>query len=827
MWYQPGGIANIYSMKLMSKKHRVTFDSHGEGDSANAFVVHRPNGPLRFTTSDLGLYFRDTACPRATALATPATRGVVWQSGDATEGMTRSDVMRAGTARRLQQTMGFPSDADFDGMVRGHMLRDCSVQTRDISNAKAIFGPSVDAVRGKTTRRNPQPARSHYVEVPRIIRERNRLIDISADIFFVNGLPFFVTQSRRLRFITAEALADSKEPALIAALTQVVNLYKCFGFRVHTCFADGEFAKLENKIEGLNMDTTGNNEHVGDIERLIRVLKERIRAIRSSIPCKRLPRRVIIELITFVVFWLNSHPPKGGVSRTYSPRTILLDTTVSQRLHCRLPFGSYAETHDNPSIPNDTRTMRTTPALCLGPTGNERGTYRFFSLNTGRILRRYAWTEMPYTPSTVDRVQHMATADNQPDGLIFGDRQNRLLERVAPDMFDQLASRHPLSLLDRPGILVAGQRRAALLTPTETEPLDPITEEEEPEFDPDFGGGQAPFAPEHDCAAAPAAPPVTPATTATDVAPPAPPPAPVAAASRYPSRERAPPLHIRDDLARGNELPATRGFATNVTSHSFAAVGSSMFSTKIRPTALTLPTRHKALQALMRTITNTDTVLDHARTGHTALVTTSDADLLTENQWAQVTHMVMTQYGYKAAIRKFGPVADKAITAELTKVHQRDAFAPQNAKTLTYEQKRRALESIMHVKHKRDDSKRARLCADGRKQRLTMRKDETASPTVCTDSTFITAAMEAAEHRRTAVVDLPSAYLHADMDDEEEVLMVLRGDLANMMALAAPDVYRKYITITTDGKPILYVKLCKALYGCLKSALLFLPKTVG
>ena len=65
------------------------------------------------------------------------------------------------------------------------------------------------------------------------------------------------------------------------------------------------------------------------------------------------------------------------------------------------------------------------------------------------------------------------------------------------------------------------------------------------------------------------------------------------------------------------------------------------------------------------------------------------------------------------------------------------------------EQRRRALESMIHVKHKRDNSKKARLCADGRKQCLTMNKDESASPTVCTNSVFITAAVEAAERRRT------------------------------------------------------------------------------
>ena len=90
-------------------------------------------------------------------------------------------------------------------------------------------------------------------------------------------------------------------------------------------------------------------------------------------------------------------------------------------------------------------------------------------------------------------------------------------------------------------------------------------------------------------------------------------------------------------------------------------------------------------------------------------------------------------------------------------MHNREAFVPQDAMSLTYEQRQEALESIMHVKHKTDDSKKARICADRRKQRLTMRKDETTSRTVCTDSVFITAAIESAENGCTVVVDLPGA----------------------------------------------------------------------
>ena len=51
--------------------------------------------------------------------------------------------------------------------------------------------------------------------------------------------------------------------------------------------------------------------------------------------------------------------------------------------------------------------------------------------------------------------------------------------------------------------------------------------------------------------------------------------------------------------------------------------------------------------------------------------------------------------------------------------------------------------------------------------------------------------------------------------------MRLDGILAELMVTIAPNIYRKYITTNAKGKPVLYVQLEKALYGMMKSALLF------
>ena len=74
------------------------------------------------------------------------------------------------------------------------------------------------------------------------------------------------------------------------------------------------------------------------------------------------------------------------------------------------------------------------------------------------------------------------------------------------------------------------------------------------------------------------------------------------------------------------------------------------------------------------------------------------------------------------------------------------------------------------------------------------------------------------------VVDIPGSYLIVDMEDEVHV--VFRGTLAEMLVMANPALYQPFVSYET-GNPVLYVWLQKALYGCLKSALLLYKKLVG
>ena len=107
-----------------------------------------------------------------------------------------------------------------------------------------------------------------------------------------------------------------------------------------TVLMDNEFEKLRNLVPTLAINTTAAKEHVPEIERKIRLIKERGRGILNTLPFKKMPRLMLIELVYHVVMWLNAFPAKSGVSETLSPREIVYRHKLDFAKHCKSPFGT-------------------------------------------------------------------------------------------------------------------------------------------------------------------------------------------------------------------------------------------------------------------------------------------------------------------------------------------------------------------------------------------------------------------------------------------------------------------------------------------------------
>jgi hypothetical protein len=171
----------------VKERYPVKYDSnHG-----NQFVVVQPHKKVIFKQSPSGLYYHDIA-DRAIVMVNTVKEN--------REGYTQREYDDAKEARRALALVGYPSPKDFKNMVRANMIRNCPVTPSSISAAHKIFGPNIASLKGKTTRRTPQPVLTNYVQIPKEMLELNKDVTLAVDVMFVDGIPFAVSLSRKIKF---------------------------------------------------------------------------------------------------------------------------------------------------------------------------------------------------------------------------------------------------------------------------------------------------------------------------------------------------------------------------------------------------------------------------------------------------------------------------------------------------------------------------------------------------------------------------------------------------------------------------------------------------
>jgi hypothetical protein len=180
---------------------------------------------------------------------------------------------------------------------------------------------------------------------------------------------------------------------------------------------------------------------------------------------------------------------------------------------------------------------------------------------------------------------------------------------------------------------------------------------------------------------------------------------------------------------------------------------------------------------------------------------------------------MMMQYNLKAGLQKFGDKGKMVAMEEMTQLHIMDTWKAMDQAKLSQEEQMQALLLLLFLKEKRTVKIKGRGCLNGAPQRAYIPKEDAASPTVSMESTFITGAIAASKHRKVRCCNIPSAFVNTDVD--KDVLMVLKGELAEMMIQITPQVYRKYVTVDKKGTKLLYMKQQKALYGLMRASLLF------
>ena len=277
VWYHPEGIANILSLALVKKLFRITYDSHSD----NTFHVHLGNSKIRsFHESKQGLYYSDMR-----------TRSGVFENvlvNTVRENKSKfaiKDYSRAVTARRLQNILGV-SEKHLKKVLNGHELKNSPVFSTDVETANHIFGPSTKMLQGKTPAKKGMHVIGFNTRVPLLIAQKYRNVVLTGDIMKINKINFLIIRSRHLKFTTSAFIINQKQETMMKVISQVHELYRGRGFQVRDLLMDGQFQCLEGQLSALdiNLNICSNAEHVGEIERSIRTVKDRVRCIYVGLP---------------------------------------------------------------------------------------------------------------------------------------------------------------------------------------------------------------------------------------------------------------------------------------------------------------------------------------------------------------------------------------------------------------------------------------------------------------------------------------------------------------------------------------------------------------
>ena len=185
----------------------------------------------------------------------------------------------------------------------------------------------------------------------------------------------------------------------------------------------------------------------------------------------------------------------------------------------------------------------------------------------------------------------------------------------------------------------------------------------------------------------------------------------------------------------------------------------------------------------------------------------------------RILDIMFTQMPATEGFKRFGEKAVATIFNEFIQLDKsvtknNPAVMPADPKTLSEKNIRESLPAVNLIKENRTGKLKGRTCANGSKQHLYLREDESiASPTVSIESLIATMIIDAFEARDAAIFDVPGAYLHADMPEDKRVLLILKGQFVDIMCEVNEE--QKANVIYEHGRWVLYLWVVKALYSCI------------
>lgn len=725
---------------------------------------------------------------------------------------TKREITGANKARDLLAKLGYPSVENAIAMLRDGSGFD--VTPYDFQVADAIWGPDIASLRGKTTKtKSMRPDTT--IGVP-ILQQQQVVV---VDIMFIDQVSTLIAVSYPLDLTLAVTLdrtvsgkSSRSAENIKKALNIVISTLQSRNFVTSVIYSDGEGAigkiKMQLNSMGIEVDISGAGGHVARIERKIRTIKERVRAHISG----RLPFALNIlglsMLILFCVSRLNyqhTSTRPGGLT----PREAFTGQRVAAEKDFRAAFGD-SVIYTEPYTTSDMKS-RIGQGIVYLPTGNRTGSVKCLNVVTGAIVTRDTIKVVPTTTAIIKIMNDMAALDG------------RFMPKHTPAVHDMIYNQSvaktnlPTFLPLQPPLRDMGimalipdnphLARAVPLTLADTPDSPPVQSQQSQQgsvIEHNEGGGDAvpgvlepsELVVQDDTAIQPVHPiPVEPVNLGNQGCQP------------------ADDVTEVDNEIHSDDMPASP-LATHIDQQA-VEVMKDIAATSVHPNP------HRTRQQTRRA--TQEGVLTTSGVQPTVKLSGSAVDQITAYLETRKREGIVdpsANVSVKQALRTRGDDAERVIVKELTQMDVRQVWQAVRVSDMRAADRAGVIRSSMFLKRKTHpdgtfDKYKARLVAGGDMQDKKL-YDNLSSPTVSTSSVFAIIAIAAHEKRSTAVVDIGSAFLNADMSAGIPVYMRLDKTMSEYMIKINPK-YGRF----REANGTITVLLKKALYGCVESASLW------
>lgn len=394
---------------------------------------------------------------------------------------TVREVSRAKEARALVERLGGPNPAAAAEAI-DHMTG-TTLTSSDVRRAVDIFGPCLKALKGCTTKHKSAAAAVQLV--PRIVQKQQQL---QIDIIFVKGCAFLLGVLLPLHYALCEPLLKRTVGEIGNKLKFFLGVAKKRDFETPLIRCDNEGAVAaiapDLALQGLAVDLAGPGQHVAEVERLARTVKERVRGYDAVLPFT-MCRLILTYCVLFAVSGINMVAGATSTSRL-SPRELFTGMRTDASRDLRVGFGDYVQC--TPPTTDNSMAPRKEGGIVLLPTGNLTGSVKVLKLSTWQVVIRDQITLLPMPDQVIDHLNSYATTDamvrgglgDHDDGTPQADSRDIAAEVPLPAFMPIGAPAESMLPTDETPEPGAGVETTAAIVPSPIAPATPIALPETP-----------------------------------------------------------------------------------------------------------------------------------------------------------------------------------------------------------------------------------------------------------------------------------------------------------------------------------------------------------